>query len=181
MTGAPRREEKSTGRCRLDGDAEREREALHERIIACRLGGEGYGSFVSRLERDNGWSRSFALRAIAEYRRFVFLAVTSGHRVSPSDVVDQVWHLHLQYTRSYWDDFCRCTLRRPLHHEPATGGRRMQGELLAAYAATLDSYARRFEDRPPPDIWPDPGARGVPECRFQRVDQRRCYIVPGAT
>jgi hypothetical protein len=57
--------------------------------------------FSARLARDNGWSEEFAERVVAEYRRFAFLAVAAGHPVSPSDAVDQAWHLHLLYTR-YW-------------------------------------------------------------------------------
>ncbi len=41
-----------------------------------------------------------------EYRRFAFLAATAGHPVTPSDAVDQAWHLHLTYSRDYWDRFC---------------------------------------------------------------------------
>jgi hypothetical protein len=55
--------------------------------------------FSARLARDNGWSEEFAERVVAEYRRFAFLAVAAGHPVSPSDAVDQAWHLHLLYTR----------------------------------------------------------------------------------
>ena len=42
---------------------------------------------------ENGWNRSFARRAAEEYRRFLFLAQVAGHPVSPSDEVDQVWHV----------------------------------------------------------------------------------------
>ena len=48
--------------------------------------------FSARLARDNGWSRAYAVRAIEEYKRFVFLAMAAGHPVTPSDEVDQVWH-----------------------------------------------------------------------------------------
>ena len=63
--------------------------------------------FSQRLARENGWSRHFACRAIEEYKRFCYLAMTAGHSVSPSDAVDQAWHLHLLYTRSYWDGILR--------------------------------------------------------------------------
>ncbi|MGH9238973.1 MAG: glycine-rich domain-containing protein [Vicinamibacterales bacterium] len=58
--------------------------------------------FWARLASENGWSTSFTARVITEYRRFVYLAVVAGHQVSPPDQVDQVWHLHLLYTESYW-------------------------------------------------------------------------------
>ena len=56
--------------------------------------------FSARLARENGWSREYALRALEEYRRFVYLAMTAGHPVTPSEEVDEVWHFHLTYTRS---------------------------------------------------------------------------------
>ena len=50
-------------------------------------------SFSQRLARDNGWSLSYAQRAIAEYKKFAFLSVVAGHPVTPSDQIDRVWHL----------------------------------------------------------------------------------------
>ena len=72
--------------------------------------------FSERLARDNDWSLDYARRVIREYKRFAFLAIVSGHPVTPSDQVDQAWHLHLLYTRCYWDDFCGEILGKPLHH-----------------------------------------------------------------
>src|SRR5262245_58098130 len=63
--------------------------------------------FASRLARENGWTLAYVARVIEEYRRFMFLAVVAGHPVTPSDQVDQAWHLHLLYTHSYWDGFCK--------------------------------------------------------------------------
>ncbi|MEX2389427.1 MAG: hypothetical protein WD534_16240, partial [Phycisphaeraceae bacterium] len=59
--------------------------------------------FVLRLARDNRWTIRFSQRAIEAYRRFAYLAATADEHVTPSDEVDQVWHLHMTYTRSYWD------------------------------------------------------------------------------
>ena len=56
--------------------------------------------FADRLARENQWSDMHAERVISEYRRFMFLAMVASHPVTPSDEVDQVWHLHLLYTRS---------------------------------------------------------------------------------
>lgn len=77
--------------------------------------------FTARLARENGWSRDFARRVVDEYRRFVFLAMKSGHPVTPSEEVDEAWRLHLCYSRSYWDGMCRGVLGRPLHHGPTEG------------------------------------------------------------
>src|SRR5688572_20409275 len=78
--------------------------------------------FSERLGRENHWSPTFARRVIREYKRFAFLAVAAGHPVSPSQAVDEAWHLHMIYTQSYWKDFCGEILRTPLHHSPSRGG-----------------------------------------------------------
>ena len=70
-------------------------------------------TFADRLARENGWSAAKAARVVDEYRRFCFLAATAGHEVTPSDAVDQAWHLHLTYSRDYWERFCPEVLGRP--------------------------------------------------------------------
>ncbi|HEX8911285.1 MAG TPA: hypothetical protein VF796_02920 [Humisphaera sp.] len=109
--------------------------------------------FLDRLARENGWTLGFARRAVEEYKRFAFLYASSGDPVAPSDVVDQVWHLHLLYTRNYWDAFCRDALGKPLHHEPDAGRTGEQAKLGDWYADTLARYRRHFGE-PPADIWP---------------------------
>jgi hypothetical protein len=100
--------------------------------------------FSQRLAKENRWSRDYTDRAIREYKRFAFLAVVAGHPVSPSDQVDQVWHLHLTYTRSYWQEFCDEILAMPLHHEPTQGGAAERSKHHDWYQATLESYDRIF-------------------------------------
>lgn len=134
--------------------------------------------FVARLARDNGWSPGLAERAVDEYRRFLFLAVEAGHPVTPSDEVDQVWHLHLCYTRSYWQQLCGEVLGRPLHHGPTRGGAAEDAKYGDWYRRTLSSY-RRFFGPPPPDLWPAPEVRFAPR-RLQRIDLSRSLIVPRA-
>ena len=70
-------------------------------------------TFARRLARENGWTQAYTARVIDEYKRFAFLAVVANHPVTPSDQVDQVWHLHLTYTKSYWDQFCGGVLGTP--------------------------------------------------------------------
>jgi hypothetical protein len=40
-------------------------------------------SFAKRLAREHGWSPQFARRAFDEYRRFLYLSVVVGQRLSP--------------------------------------------------------------------------------------------------
>jgi hypothetical protein len=90
---------------------------LYQRICDYELDDPSHEfGLLAHLMRANGWSRPFALRAIEEYRKFVFLALVADHPVTPSDQVDQVWHLHLLCSDAYWNDFCPRVLGRPLHH-----------------------------------------------------------------
>ncbi len=110
--------------------------------------------FSKRLATENGWSRRYALRVVEEYKRFVFLVFTASHPVTPSEEVDQAWHLHMVYTRSYWDDFCGVVLQRPLHHIPTEGGKTELSKHIAQYEQTLQTYRDTFGQEPPHDIWP---------------------------
>ena len=111
-------------------------------------------SFSTRLASENSWSYIYTQRVIVEYKRFVFLAMVAGHPVTPSINVDEAWHLHLCYTKSYWDDLCGKVLKRPLHHNPTKGGFEEQSKFYDQYNKTLDSYERFFAQKPSQDIWP---------------------------
>lgn len=133
-------------------------------------------SFTRRLARENGWSFDFARRVFAEYRRFVYLCVVAGREMTPSDAVDQAWHLHLTYTRSYWQTLCRGVLGRPLHHEPTRGGAAERDRFEANYLATLGAYVREFAELPPDDIWPDAEARFAAPA-WRRIDPREHLVI----
>lgn len=133
--------------------------------------------FAQRLARDNGWSLVQAERVIEEYRRFCFLAVTADHVVTPSDAVDQAWHLHLTYSRDYWEHFCPEVLGRPLHHGPTRGGMAEQAHFAEAYARTLRSYAAMFGPAPV-DLWPSAQRRFIEDPKARRVHPRDAIIIP---
>lgn len=133
-------------------------------------------SFTQRLARENGWSPAQAERVFDEYRRFCFLAVTAGHEVTPSDAVDQAWHLHLTYSRDYWERFCPDVLGRPLHHGPTAGGEAERNRFFEQYARTLKAYEAAF-GTPPDDIWPDARRRLLEDPRARRVHPRDALIL----
>lgn len=124
--------------------------------------------FTKRLARENGWTWAYAQRVTGEYKRFVFLAMTCGHPVTPSKAVDEAWHLHLLYTRSYWGEFCPRALGRPLHHEPSRGGAADERKFAAQYERTRESYRAMFDEEPPRDIWPT----GEDRRRWKRAAHR---------
>ena len=134
--------------------------------------------FSHRLARDNHWSRPYARRVLDEYRRFCFLACVSDGDVTPSDQVDQAWHLHLLYTRDYWGPFTEDVLRRPLHHGPTRGGPVEGRRYDDQYTRTRHSYLRWFGTHPPPDIWPGSAERFSRDVRWVRVNRDDHWLVP---
>ena len=152
---------------------------LLERIEAFPLDEPGSAlPFTSRLATEQGWSHAFAARVVREYRRFVYLAMAAGHPVTPSEAVDQAWHLHLVYTRSYWQRFCGETLGRELHHEPTSGGATESGKFHDWYARTLASYQTHFDEPPPDEIWPAPARRFAGGLSQRWIDRRKFWLLP---
>jgi hypothetical protein len=150
-------------------------QALWERLGSFVIGtGSEPVSFVRRLARENAWSLPHSNRVLREYYRFIFLCSEAGHPCTPSDAVDQAWHLHLVYTRSYWNELCPL-LRRPVHHGPTEGGIQEDAKQHDWYARTLASYRRMFGEEPPADIWP---ATFEPEPETVRVSRREFWLLP---
>jgi hypothetical protein len=152
-------------------------QALWERVAAFDLDEPEAGlSFSDRLARENGWGKEYSLRVIEEYKRFMFLLCVTEEALTPSDEVDQAWHLHLIYTRSYWGAFCGRVLEREIHHGPTLGGTAEQAKFTDWYARTKDHYRRIFGTEAPVDIWPSSAQRFAPAA-FRRVDLRRSLLI----
>jgi uncharacterized protein (TIGR04222 family) len=137
---------------------------------------EAQDPFSKRLARENGWPELHALRVIKEYKRFLALAMTCGPLASPSDAVDQAWHLHLQYSASY-RRFCRDVLGQQLDHGPSSGGADQLAMYQRAYARTLECYAQLFGESPPTDIWPAPSER-FGQGHAVRIARHEHWIIP---
>jgi len=151
---------------------------LWERLSKLQLDSPGAAfPFSRRLARDNGWSRAFALRAIEEYKRFAYLATVAGREVTPSDEVDQVWHLHLTYTRHYWGPFTE-VLGAPLHHGPTSGGPSEDARFEDNYEATQRLYRAEFGMDPPTDIWPPAAKRFGDASHFRRLNMKNHWRIP---
>ncbi|RYX81767.1 TIGR04222 domain-containing membrane protein [bacterium] len=150
---------------------------LWSKLEALDLDGNAQLPFSLRLARDNGWAPEFARRVVDEYKKFVFLAATAGHPVSPPEEVDQAWHLHLMYTHSYWDELCGEILGFALHHGPTRGGASESAKFGNWYAKTLESYEKAFEEAPPSEIWPDASTRFSEAGQYRRVDIKRAWVV----
>jgi hypothetical protein len=86
----------------------------------------------------------------------------AGHAVTPSRIVDAVWHLHLTYSRDYWEDFCGNVLGRELHHEPGSGADGEAEQYHRQYRRTCAAYADIFGREPPEAYWPGGEASNAP-------------------
>jgi hypothetical protein len=150
--------------------------SLHDALMTFELApSEAPLSFTRRLAGENGWTSAMADRVVHEYRRFVYLCAVAGRPMTPSDAVDQAWHLHLTYTRSYWAELCERLLKRPLHHEPTRGGAGERERFRTQYEDTLATYEREFDQAPPADIWPDSATRFA--ARYARINLREHWVI----
>ncbi len=146
--------------------------------LVAKLDGCGLGESLSRrLARENGWPEAYARRVLREYTRFLALAMSSEHEVSPSEQIDQAWHLHLLDSARY-RRFCRDVLGGRLDHRPSDGSCQDRARHVRAYEQTLDSYRRSFGEPAPWDIWPSSERRFGADLCVQRVNVAENWVVP---
>jgi len=104
-----------------------------------------YG-FSTRLANENYWTRNFTEEAILEYKKFMYLAATSDFMVSPSEIVDVVWHQHLIFTQSY-QNFCNL-IDKQVQHIPSTHNREDFARFKQAKERTTELYTKTFGEQP---------------------------------
>src|SRR5262245_6582769 len=155
---------------------------LRDRIDAA-FGGPDASTraFADKLARKLRWSRAFALRAIDEYRKFIYLGSIAEFSVTPSKVIDQVWHEHLLFSRGY-REFCDAVLGRMFDHDPELVPVDEQtAAFRAQYDATLELYRTEFDRDPPEAIWGTPkfkdriGPAALPARRRRRDTASTTY------
>jgi hypothetical protein len=106
--------------------------------------------FSTRVARENFWTRNFTSKAIIEYKKFMYLAATSDMMVSPSPIIDKVWHEHLMFSKSY-REFCQ-VLGKDIQHVPSTHNREDFEKFRLAKERTQKLYTSVFGEQPE-DIW----------------------------
>lgn len=134
-------------------------------------------SFQQRLMREHGWTAAYVERVWFEYKRFLFMLATTERFICPAEDVDQIWHTHLIYTRSYWNDLCRDLIGKPLHHVPSPGGQQETANFYQCYAQTLERYQALFGEKPPADIWVEPQQRLKNTPYFRLVNTRTHWLL----
>ena len=108
-----------------------------------------YG-FTLRLAHENYWTQNFTKQAILEYKKFMYLAAVSDMMVSPSEIVDTVWHQHLIFTKSY-SEFCTI-LGKQIQHIPSTQNKEDFQKFKLAKERTTKLYETHF-GKQPKSIW----------------------------
>lgn len=125
-------------------------------------------TFLSQLAEENGWSAQFAEQAVLEYKRFMYLSIISTEQLVPSDVVDQVWRLHLGRSRNYWGEFSKL-LGRQIHHDYFSRDAHDVSLLTKQYLHTVRLYKDEFAGKPDDAFWPDVADRFGAAHKFVRV------------
>ena len=126
--------------------------------VTAAFGGEDASTkaFADKIARKLQWKLRFALRAIREYKKFIYLGAVGDFVVTPSKIIDQVWHEHLLFTKAY-RDFCTDVLGFSFDHNPELIPMTDQtGTFNAQYLDTLELYKKEFSIDPPEDIWSQP-------------------------
>jgi hypothetical protein len=104
-------------------------------------------AFADKISRKHNCSTSYAIKAVNEYKKFLYLAVISDFHVTPSQAIDKVWHEHILFTQAY-GIFCKDIIEYNLNHHP---------ELIpldhAQYLSTIELYIQEFGKLPPANIW----------------------------
>lgn len=108
-----------------------------------------YG-FSIRLANENFWTSNFTQLAILEYKKFMYLAATSEFMVSPSEIVDTVWHQHLVFTQLYTD--FAAVLGKQIQHIPSTHNKADFLKFKQAKERTKELYYSNFGQQPA-SIW----------------------------
>jgi hypothetical protein len=115
--------------------------------------------FVAKLLKDEKEkfkdSETLVWSAIGEYKRFLRMKVAyPDMEISPSPLVDEVWHVHILDTRQYMKD-CDKLFGFYLHHAPSFGNSQEEKkEMGDRYRKTLQVYESLFKEPAPVLLWP---------------------------
>lgn len=102
----------------------------------------GEYSFSIRLASENNWTKEFTEKAILEYKKFMYLVAINDEMLSPSEIIDIVWHQHLVFTESY-NSFCKI-LNKQVKHIPSTHNKNEIEKFKKSKERTRNLYLKQF-------------------------------------
>lgn len=123
---------------------------LWQKVLDFDFDDSGDYTFTIRIAKENRWTHYFTRQALLEYKKFMYLAATTGSMVSPSEIVDIVWHQHLIFTQSY-TAFCNL-LEKQIQHIPSTHNSLDFEKFKTAKEHTTKQYTAVF-GKQPEAIW----------------------------
>ena len=106
--------------------------------------------FDKTLEIVQG-DHQLAQSGIREMLRFLWLCSQSGKTLSPSKLVDDIWHQFILFTQ-YYGAFCELYLGRFIHHTPSAD----TTHSMHSYALTIRKYLAEF-GKPDDFFWNNAG------------------------
>jgi hypothetical protein len=120
---------------------------LWQEVLTFNIDGEvGSYLFSHRLSIEKKWTPSFTELAIVEYKKFMYMIAVSGQTLSPSPIVDEVWHLHLTYTSNY-KSFCEL-LGKEIQHIPSNHSVSDKSNMRRFVENTRKTYQVHFGPMP---------------------------------
>ena len=99
---------------------------------------------------DNGWDGDKFHIAVSEYKRFLELKILYPMtRLSPTRLMDEIWHSHILDTRQYHAD-CIRIFGKYLHHSPRFSYAKSQGPSMAK-VNLISLYNKVYKSSPKGD------------------------------
>jgi hypothetical protein len=109
--------------------------------------------FIDTLRRKLFLSYPECEKYIREYKKFVLMVACTQYMVSPSEQVDQVWHLHQNFNPKKYREDCTPVFGRILIHCPSLGGPSEDAKYEGIYDQTVQYYHSLFNNERPKEIW----------------------------
>lgn len=95
-----------------------------------------------------GWDKQRADLAVDWYKRFLAVRAEGYVGLVPTLDIDEIWHLHILYTKDYRQD-CDRIFGRYLDHQPSDGSSETKKKLRAGFQKTTHLFKVYFNEVPP--------------------------------
>lgn len=104
---------------------------------------------INFISHYYGWSYEYTIQVIFEYERFLQLRYIEP-KLSPSDTIDKLWHIHILDTSSYFS-YCIYKFKKIIHHNPADSLDKEARKIRMAN--TQIKYFKKFGEYKYPQVW----------------------------
>lgn len=99
-------------------------------------------SIAKKLVKQYNWRHEHVIAVIKMYKNFLFLNVKYGkkYNLTPSEEIDEIWHLHILDTKNYRRD-CEMIFGKYFDHNPMS----FDGDVKANFAEMSQSFNKMVE------------------------------------